>query len=642
MSDTLCPADLIWLQISRDHVAWIVVPHPAHDFTATYAGRLVHSLLLRTAEGALLALQRTGEPWTAQRISELLASLAAVEELTFERPGDGSVPQRTGPPAACPRVAIDRTDDAFWRTRQVAATYCADRALRGTTAPEADACARAAEEFDRALQGAVDAAMARFAAAALDAELLELSRREGRLELQIYNYLVRPSHRRNRVQFVRAFPVFAGVVASAPKGGHAAAVGAWVDKGKPLLANLAGRLGVSAAPIRALRQVPLEAIGPALQTYPWDLVRVLNALCAEDLPRTPAQWRALTEACALGVRRFGPRPWGSPLAAAWLRGAARDSWRKLRDPPDASREIGRQQVSAINQLRGRARDALVIECELAGSAGEPALVDSLARSIVARTLARMTLAQLRQRAQRYRDLATHSLAQRALAAQPDDLFQYLPLLPMPYRTLDGSRLVECLTSRPAIRGTGRILQNCLANWRASGYLDRCATGQGFLIRQRALAGGPVLSVAYLQLEFERGGRAPVLQVIEHKGPGNTPPSAQCAQAVAEVTRCLTAGNWRNHLLRIIAAVRHADRIWRGQDDLAQIDQCRQLVRDTFGTKLYCRMVAELLRSVERSLLPLFADPARSSMRRMPPVDELSAADDVAGEPAMTEADDIPF
>ncbi len=548
--------------------------------------------VFRTEANAVWMLRMVGHEWTEDR-------LAAAVEVVARRLGH--LPTRRDPLLAVrlaralqvPQVqvlaaALDPPDPGQWETRKLALAVRLQYLPPGERAPDPAALAPDVDEIERGLLVRLGEALRRFAHS-LDEDILAAAPDAAR-DIELYDYLADPIHRRNRLQLASTFPLFLrAAVSGSGAGGLIRRV---VDDGVPLVRTLAAQWAVSPSVLRGLRGRPVDVIGAQWQANIAALVTVLNALPAESRPGADAAaWRAFNDHVSFAESAFGRRPWTSPLALAWLRQAARRGW-TAETIAEADQDLQQASIALVDQLRQALIEALQAE-----SASSPrTTADAAALSARAwheadRVLAGMAPKRLIALAQRYRRELAVAQGEHASEIATARGARFWPLLPGEFLSGDRSRLVVPLDSRQALAAHGRAVVNCLGGSHLNHYAAACGRGQAFVLGVLEAGSRRPLSTAEVRAQrLMLAGRTAV-RLVQHTAAHNAPPSRACRDAVAEAVAALATEGGQEHLrrgARVLAARRRGDAQLLREFDLLPV---RQAVRATIGDRRFDELAA---------------------------------------------------
>jgi hypothetical protein len=550
--------------------------------------------VFRTEPNAVWMLRTVGYEWTEERLA------AAVEVVARKL---GHLPARRDPLLAVrlaralqvPQVqvlaaALDPPDPGQWETRRLALAARLQYLPPGERGPDPAALALDIDEIERALIARLGEALRRFAHS-LDEDVLAAAPDAAR-DIELYDYLADPIHRRNRLQLASTFPLFLRAAVSSGGSGAGGLIRRVVDDGVPLVRTLAAQWAVSPSVLRGLRGRPVETIGAQWQANIAALVTVLNALPAEFRPGADAAaWRAFNDHVSFAESAFGRRPWTSPLALAWLRQAARRGW-TAETIAEADHDLQQASIALVDQLRQALIEALKAE----GTLPTRTTVDAAALSARAwheadRVLAGMAPKRLIALAQRYRRELAVAQGEHASEIATARGARFWPLLPGEVLSGDRSRLVVPLDSRQALLAHGRAVVNCLGGSHLNHYAAACGRGDAFILGVLEAGSRRPLSTAEVRAQrLTLIGRTEV-RLVQHTAAHNAAPSRACRDAVAEAVALLGTAGGQDHLrrgARALAARRRGDAQLLREFDLLPV---RQAVRATIGDRRFDELAA---------------------------------------------------
>jgi len=545
------------------------------------------SALLKAADGTLWMLRTVGHVWTEARLATAAEFVAASRA---RRRVDPLLERRLARALELPQVAVahpvlDRLEDSHWGVRRLAIGLWMEQSSNRGVPPDASRLATEVGAFEQKLGALLRAAIGRFVDG-LEAEVIAVEPRSLG-ETRLYNFLVPPPSRRNRLQLAATFPLLVRAAAADDDTGLGADIRRMVDEGVPLLKALSRRWGVAPAVLRCLRQRKPELVGERWESNVQGLFTLLDALPAEFRPgENPAQWRDFNGLIALAEATFGPHPWDSALALAWLRHSARRGGTESSFAP-ALADLQPAVAAEIDAMRRALIETLAAESltPLDDAVSADALTVR-ARAAADRYLSGRAPRRLAELATRYRRLLAQARdevpEQRGLPAGSG----FWPLLPEEYRSRDGSRRVVSLTSRQALNRHGRALGNCLGNSHLAYYTAASQRGETFVVGVLQAESGQPLSTAELRVETADLGLRFTVRVVQHTAARNLRPSAQCRTALAEALVWLSTEACQRHLRtgqRAIAECRWREQRRRGE--VQRLPMARAL-RGTVGEQRY--------------------------------------------------------
>ena len=567
-----------------DSLAWIRFPVPGVVEPAL-PRRIVHTALVRLPQdGSIWLLRATGIGWTDLRLGEAAAVLAQ----SSRGRGPASLLSKhlaealPGPSVAVVLPELAGVDWTRWDTRNVAVAYAVNCALAsstvgashvgGTTDGDGE-LARSADAVHGAIRESLRAAHERFFST-LDREALELSCQPG-AGAQAYNFLAAPTHRRNRVQFARSFPLLLRSAARGDAVGDGLQLRRIVDDALPFVRALSRAWGVSPGALRCLVGRPVGVIGEQWANRPRILLAVLDALRAEDRPtHDPRTWERFNRIVGEAMELFG-RGLTATVSRSWISETAARTRRGRATPPDAQVFDG-EFVAAVEELRRALIDTLVHAALRETLRLDPDR-EARARGAADGLLCRLSPKRLGELATRFRrkirearrastlgtstDVAAaaraDSLAENPAGAWGGAEQEFWPLLPEAYVSRDGTRRVVSLCSYAALQGHGQSLATCLAKSSLADYATQCARGETFIVGVFDAAGGIPLSTAELQPRRSELRLAyPAIRVVQHTAARNSAPSPACRAAIREVTAALLEVQpYRLHLQGVMRKAR---------------------------------------------------------------------------------------
>jgi hypothetical protein len=504
--------------------------------------------LLRLRDDSARFLRMTAMPWTGDRLD-------AVERSLLRLDGDGAsdpelarrIAYELGMPTlALANAPLDRVDPAAWDLRRTAVALVSRTLCRHPDRVEPSRAREQATALEQCLRADLERSLATFAAG-LDPEARVVATRHGRLDVALYNFLVRKPHRAWRLQFAQTFPILVHAAATGGWGSSGANIRAMVDAGLPLLKHLAARWAVSPGTLRCLLGRAVDHIGLAWQEKPHTLVRILDALRPEDRPGDgPEGWRRLDDAVMAAEEIFRRPVASSPLTLGWLREAARHGFARLdetrggrRLPPEAVPLIDRLRTALVEHL------ATVAVAKLANNDGDLRVA---AATVADRQLAMLHPGRLAAIA---RDFALEYAPRRAALEREmrvADGRRFWPLLPRDFVAAAGARRVTPLATRAEFRQEGMAQDLCLQGGAELAHMAQaCTSGEVYLLSVRDAGTGAPLSTAEIHVVRSLGVGRPELRVRQHKARGNARPSPACAAALAEALSWAAGREVQEHL-----------------------------------------------------------------------------------------------
>lgn len=545
-------------------VAAIVCPSARRVLAPRPLRQATCCALFRTSAGAVWMLRTVSHVWTEERVS------AASEWLDSIADGgvsgcDPTLGSRLAYALELPRVevcapAFDGSGSSQWDLRKLAVALRMQQLPRGGRDPDPKGLAAEVESIEAELNRALAAALRRFANG-LDRDVLAAEPRS-LADVDFYNYLIRPVHRRNRLQLAATFPVFLRAAATGGPDSAGGLIRRTVDAGLPLVDTLARQWAVSRSVLRGLRHRQAEVVGAQWESNIEALVQVLNALPAEFRPgENPAAWRTFNDYIAFAESVFGRRPWASPLALAWLRQAARHGW-SGKAFAEAGVEVTEESVTLVDALRQALIETLKTESAVPAVevAGEAALL-SRVWQIVDHHLSAIAPRRLINLGRRYRQELAAARAEFSSEIAFAAGLGFWPLLPADHVSTDGSRVVVSLASPQALQQQGQVLGNCLGESSLSHYSSACSRGEAFIVAVLDAEDRVPLSTAEVRVKrADLSGRLEI-RVVQHTAARNAPPTVKCRTALREAVARLRTESCQQHLKdgsRAIAARSRGD------------------------------------------------------------------------------------
>ncbi len=568
-------------------LAWVSFPAAVNLIPRQLLRNTACCALLKTADGTLWMLRTVGYVWTEARLATAAELLVASRA---RRLVDPLLEKRLSRALDLPQVTVvqpvlDRLEDAHWGVRKLAIGLWMEESSKRGAQPDAGRLATEVESVERRLAALLRAAIGRFVDG-LEADVISVEPRS-LADTRLYNFLVVAPARRNRLQLAATFPLLVRTAATDDRSGLGADIRRVVDGGVPLLKALSRRWGVAPAVLRCLRHRKPDLVGKRWESNVEALFTLLDALPAEFRPgEDPAQWRDFNGLIALAEATFGPHPWNSALALAWLRHSAR----RRGNESSLVRIAAELQPAVVAEIDALHRALIeTLAAESLTPADDAVSCDALtirARTTADRYLSGLAPRRLTELAARYRRLLAQTRADVAEERGVPAASRFWPLLPEAYRSRDGSRRVVSLTSRQALNRHGRALDNCLGNSHLAYYTTASQRGEAFIVGLLEAESDQPLSTAELRVETVDLGLRFTVRVVQHSAAHNLRPSARCRTALAEVLAWLSTEGCQQHLRTGLRAI--VERRWheqRGRSEAERLPIARAL-RRTVGEQRY--------------------------------------------------------
>lgn len=558
--------------------------------------------LFRTPAGAVWMLRSVGHIWTQERLRTASALLSTIDA-GMSTPRNTALETRLEYALELPQVQVmrpvlDGVDLSQWETRKLAVALRMQQVSSTRGDQSLEHLSKDVELIEEALLAKLRPALSRFVAS-LDADVLAASPRSIK-DIDLYNFLCRPPHGRNRLQFAIAFPVLLRAAATGDARGLGGIIRRAVDTGLPLVRELAKHLGVTQSTLRTLVNRPVDTIGEQWESNIEALAATLNVLPAELRPdENPPSWRAFNAYVEFAQSVFGRRPWTSPLALSWLRKAASGGWTDLTIAL-ARDDFQGDSVALVEVMRRALIWMVAAEVRRAVTVNlDEILVEARTRSCVDQYLAGATPRRMIEMARRYNRELTVARAELA-----DEIAfvvgeRFWPLIPEEYVSRDRSRTVLSLTTAAELMQHGATLDNCLGKSSLAHYAAECRRGEAFVLAIVDSNSRAPLSTAEVRVaQPDTVGRYKI-RVVQHTAACNSNPQPACRTALAEVIARLRSDPYQVHLqraVRSIASRKHAEHDRDEAERLPMAMALRRAVGD--------RRFDLLLREVSLSLEPL--------------------------------------
>jgi hypothetical protein len=571
---------------AASELAWVSFPGAANLIARQLLRNTACCALLRAADGTLWMLRTVGHVWTEARLATAAQFLVASRA---RRRVDPLLEKRLSRALDLPQVTVahpvlDRLEDAHWGVRKLAIGLWMERASGRGAQPDAGRLAAEVGAYEQTLAALLRAAIGRFVDG-LEADVISVEPRS-LADTRLYNFLVPAPWRRNRLQLAATFPLLVRAAAADGDTGLGADIRRVVDAGAPLLKALSRRWGVAPAVLRCLRQRKPDLVGERWESNVDALFTLLDALPAELRPgEDPDQWREFNRLVSLAEATFGPHPWDSAVALAWLRHSARRGGTESSLAQTAA-DLQPDVVALIDALRRALIETLAAEALT--PADDAVSADALmlrARATADRYLSGRAPRRLAELATRYRRLLAQARAEVSAEMGAPAGSGFWPLLPEEYASRDGSRCAVALNSRQALNRHGRALGNCLGNSHLAYYTTAVQRGESFVVGLFDAESRQPLSTAELRVETVELGLWFAVRVVQHTAARNSRPSARCRTALAEVLAWLSTEAGQRHLrtgLRAVAQRRRNEQ--RGRGEAERLPMARALRRTVGGQR----------------------------------------------------------
>ncbi len=535
---------------------FVTLPTPAAVLPAAALRQLASCALIRLNDGTIWLLRTGGGAWSDDRLEQLAKVLAREAHLRHDlEPLTVRLRHELRAPALVVlRGVLHAIDVDGWGLRQVAVGVAVRARRKEAEQRDPAAFAAATQRIEDQLQAALRDALVTFHAGADGEAIAAAVAATGSADLATYNFLVEARHRAWRLQFARSFPLLLQSAATGGAGSVGETFRTTVDRGTPLVKHLAMRWGVGPSVLRGLRNRDAALVGARWIDNVRGLVRLLDALRPEDRPRAdPAAWCGFNRAVAAAERLFQGPPWASPLAQMWLRDAIRRGPADL-DESAAQRLWSPAVVAAVQQFREALARFLELEHETADNPAEGATrftFDGLASRFIASRQPRRLEAIAERFAREWRDpppALVHELARLTGDA-------CWPLLAAEMLSVDGSRIAAPLTERAALDRHGAALDICLTgSYLGPPGIDARNSSRFIIGLLHRTTRAPVSTAEIRVARSPRTGSYE-LEVLQHTGSRNHPPSQACVSALAEAVAGARSRSGQEHLDATFRAMR---------------------------------------------------------------------------------------
>ena len=578
--------------------AFIVLPSGESGLPPAAFRQLASCALVRLVDATVWFVRTRDAAWSPERLGTVARVLR--EHSRFRH----DVARLTGalrhelrsPSLELLPPVLGEVDAVQWDLRGTAIAI-ALRARRTACGLDREALAAAAREAESGLRAALGRALPAFNASAAPVALQHPEPPIAAADPAIHNFLAELPHRAWRLQLARTFPLFLRAAATGGIGSVGETIRTAVDRGEPLVRTLAERWRVTPGAIRCLLYREPALVGPHWEGNVRGLARLLDALRPEDRPgEDPASWRRFDAAVASAERIFRCPPWASPVAQMWLRDAAR------LDPAELDEEAARHAWSpAVVASVERLRDHLArfLELQPAPAPGRSSVAaESAARAAAARFIASRRPRRLREIAARFeRELRDPRTAQ-ARQALRDTSARHPPLLPDALASIDGERIVAPLTTGAALERHGEAMQICLnASYLGPPGFDGRGAAR-FILGLRHATTGKAVSTAELRVTHAPRMGAYAVEVLQHTGWRNRPPSRACSDALAQAVAQARSAAGQAHLDAAFRATRELAAI--GEAEAKRRAESRMLA-GVLGRTLGEAAIAEIATETRRSV-----------------------------------------
>lgn len=377
--------------------------------------------------------------------------------------------------------------------------------------------------------------------AALDADVVAISRPNGGLRPSSYNYLAgeNATTRRNRLQAVTVFPLLLSSLAVNENYGR---IRKAVNRGAPpLFDELSKFYGAPKSAVKFLARTPRLVIEESFHNKVGVLVRLIADIQPEFRPSTPTEWERFFRNVEL-ICKVSRCPISATGNRLWLRSCSRTRF----NLPDGGPPAIDHAALAIDDLMSGIREALRCElmdvrhetdCELAVSA------------VIAHVNMSLSMEKLAQIGRKYGD--AHRREQQASLQERDILLglRWISPLQEPVQFLG-------LTAVPLCTPTDLIQEAARMNHCVDTYAVRCLRGDCQIWSFR-LEDGSSVSTLETRIERARDGRL-VVKTVQHRAASDALPSPECTAAAEALLRLLRRANdalgsywrWKSTIARL--------------------------------------------------------------------------------------------
>ncbi len=512
--------------------------------------------LVRLLRGPIWILSVVGYRWTPER----LAIAAAMLEAHGEADPDVVLTNRLSDQLGLPNLRIEHPtmadlDGSGWNVRPLAVALGLARAFSDGSASHGAITSADTEELVVAIRRSLNDAMARFRSE-LDPEALARCKSCGESAQRVYNYLT-SVHRRNRLQFAGALPVFLQAVASCQNQSPYREMRQAIDASQPLARMVCRATGVDPSVFRALAGLSIELCGARWLETPVALMKLINVIRPDRRPgQDPVAWQRLRALVDQAESVTGRQIDQSLVAQMWVRDAMQA--RASGHAEGSAAAIDSQASALVQNLREEIYAAVgvsqLVRAKVQGAGAHDGLYQ-----VIDRWLLQRTRRQLSTLAARWQDAYAAEKAGDASMIACMRGERYWALLPSPFTSSDGRRRVVPLVSRQQLVKYGTEMANCLEEVNLQGFDAACRGGGTFVVGLVDGESGAPRSTAEFRLKQDRDGTRMVVEVVQHTARKNAVPGEPCKTTMKELLLHVQCDAVQGHLRLGVTAVRASRR-----------------------------------------------------------------------------------
>lgn len=509
--------------------------------------------MLLLSRGQVYILSVVGYRWTSERLAFAAKMLEARGEADLDVVWISRLSDQLGLPNL--RIELPTTTDlegSGWNVRPLAVTLALARAFSGNSGAQGAITSADAEELAGAIRRSLIDAMARFRSE-LDGDALAQCKGYGEFALRVYNYLV--AHKRNRVQFAGALPVFLKAVSLPHDDLLYREMRRAIDAGQPLSGMVCRATGVDPSVFRALAGLSVDVCGARWLERPESLMKLINVIRPDRRPgQDPVAWAKLNSLVEEAESLTGRRVDQSLVAQMWVRDAMH-----ARDGVQGGGLTARLDTASVLVESFRVElYAAVGVSHLARAKLRSAGVHDGVHQAIDRWLLQRTRKQLATLSARWQDAYAAERAGDASLIACIRGERYWALLPSPFTSSDGRRRVVPLVSRQHLVKFGTAMANCL-EVSVQVFDAACRGGGTFVVGLVDGESGAPRSTAEFRLKQDRDGTRMVVEVVQHTARKNASPGEPCKTTMQELLLHVQCDAVQRHLRLGVTAVRASRR-----------------------------------------------------------------------------------
>ncbi len=510
---------------------------------------------MRLSRGQIWVLSVVGYRWTSERLTFVAEMLEAHGEADLDVVWINRLSDQLGLPNL--RIELPTVTDlewSGWNVRPLAVALALARAFSGDSVAQGAITSADAEELASAIRRALNDAMARFRSE-LDGDALARCKDYGEFALRVYNYLA--AHRRNRLQFAGALPVFLQAVSLPRDDSLYREMRQAIDAGQPLTGMVCRATGVGPSVFKALAGLPVDVCGARWLERPVGLMKLINVIRPDRRPgQDPVAWARLNSLVEEAESVTGRRIDQSLVAQMWVRDAmhARAGIHGV----GSAAKLDIQASVLVENFRNELYAAVGVS-QLAREKLRSAGAHDGVHQAIDRWLLQRTRKQLATLAVRWQDAYAAETSDDASLIACIRGERYWALLPSPFTSSDGRRRVVPLVSRQQLVGFGTAMVNCLRERSLKEFDAACCSGGTFVVGLVDGESGAPRSAAEFRLKQDRDGTRMVVEVVQHTARQNAFPGEPCKRTMQELLLHVQCDSVQRHLRLGVTAVRASRR-----------------------------------------------------------------------------------